>query len=91
MYQLVVTSHFERQLARFQRAHPELRRRIAQTLRGLEQDPLQPHLRLHPLSGQLAGLHAVRVTHAYRIVLTIRISEREITLLSIGSHDEVYR
>ena len=91
MYQLIVTSHFERQLARFQRAHPELRRRIAQTLRDMEQDPHQPHLRLHPLSGQMAGLHAVRVTHAFRIALTLRISEREITLLNIGSHDDVYR
>jgi mRNA-degrading endonuclease YafQ of YafQ-DinJ toxin-antitoxin module len=91
MYQLIVTRHFERQLSRFQRAHPELRRRIAQTLRDLEQNPFQPQLRLHALSGQLAGLHAVSVTYAYRIVLTLRLSEREIVLLSIGSHDEVYR
>ena len=91
MYQLIATRHFERQLARFERAHPELRRRIAQALLDLEHDPFQPHLRLHALSGQLAGLHAVNVTYAYRIVLTLRISEREITLLNIGSHDEVYR
>lgn len=91
MYQLTVTRRFERQPARFERAHPELRRRIAQTLRDLEQDPFQTHLRLHALSGQLAGLHAVNLTYAYRIVLTLQISEREITLLNIGSHDEVYR
>ncbi|MDQ3547950.1 MAG: Uma2 family endonuclease [Chloroflexota bacterium] len=91
MYQLITTSHFEWQLARFQRSHPELRRRIAQTLVELERDPFQPHLHLHPLAGRLAGLHAVSVTYAYRIVLTIQVSEREITLLNIGSHDEVYR
>jgi mRNA-degrading endonuclease YafQ of YafQ-DinJ toxin-antitoxin module len=91
MYQLIATRHFERQLVRFNRAHPELRRRVAQALLDLEHDPLQPHLRLHALSDQLAGLHAVSVTYAYRIVLTLRISEREITLLNIGSHDEVYR
>jgi mRNA interferase YafQ len=91
MYQLISTRHFERQLARFERAHPELRRRVAQALRDLEHDPFQPHLRLHALSGNLAGLHAVSVTYAYRIVLTLQISEREITLLNIGSHDEVYR
>ena len=91
MYQLITTRHFERQLARFERAHPELRHRIAQALIDLEQDPFQPHLRLHALSGQLAGLHAISVTFAYRIVLTLQLSEREITLLNIGSHDEVYR
>jgi len=75
--------------ARFERAHPELRRRIAQALLDLEHDPFNPHLRLQALSGELAGLHAVSVTHAYRIVRTLRLSEREIVLLNIGSHDEV--
>ena len=55
MYQLIVTNRFERQLSQFQRAHSALRRRIAQTLIDLEQDPFQPRLRLHALSGPLAG------------------------------------
>jgi mRNA-degrading endonuclease YafQ of YafQ-DinJ toxin-antitoxin module len=91
MYQLFSTRQFERQLARFERAHPELRPRVGQELRDLEHDPFQPHLRLHALSGNLAGLHAVSVTYAYRIVLTLQISECEIALLNIGSLDEVYR
>ena len=39
----------------------------------------------------LEGLHAVSVTHAYRITLTLRVTKKEIVLLDIGSHDEVYR
>jgi mRNA-degrading endonuclease RelE of RelBE toxin-antitoxin system len=39
----------------------------------------------------LEGLHAVSVTHAYRITLTLRVTTKEIVLLDIGSHDEVYR
>jgi mRNA-degrading endonuclease YafQ of YafQ-DinJ toxin-antitoxin module len=31
------------------------------------------------------------VDYDNRIVLTIQVSEREITLHDIGSHDEVYR
>jgi mRNA-degrading endonuclease YafQ of YafQ-DinJ toxin-antitoxin module len=33
----------------------------------------------------------VSVDYDNRIVLTIQVSEREITLHDIGSHDEVYR
>ncbi len=90
-YVLVPTRHFDRQAERFRRAYPELRRRLASVLRDLETDPHQPHLRLHSLRGQLAGLQAVSVTYAYRLVLTIQVTEREVILLDIGSHDEVYR
>lgn len=90
-YRLVTTSRFDRRSARFRRAHPELKSRLASVLGDLAMDPFQPHLRLHPLRGQLDGLHGVSLTYAYRIVLTLRITEQEIILLDIGSHDEVYR
>lgn len=90
MLVLVRTSHFDRRLARFARMHPELRPRLAQVFRDIESDPFQPHLRLHPLSGDLAGLYAVSVTFAYRITLTLRLTAGEIILLDIGTHDEVY-
>ena len=88
---LVASRHFRRRLARFEPSHPELRTRIARVLRDLEADPFQPHLRIHPLHGDLEGVHAVSVTHSYRLTLTLRIVEGEIVLLDIGSHDEVYR
>jgi len=90
-YSLVATAAFERRLARFRRLHPELRTRLARLLRDLEVDPFQPHLRLHALQGELAGLHAVRLTRSQRLTLTLRLSEQEIVLLDIGTHDEVYR
>ncbi len=45
-------------------------------------------LRLHNLGGKLEGMQAVGITHSYR--LTLRITEREVILLDIGTHDEVY-
>lgn len=90
MYQLTWTSHFTRAARKFSQQHPNLRPRLATILRDLETDPAQPHLKLHPLRGALQGLHAVRVTHRYRITLTLKITEQEIILLDIGSHDEVY-
>jgi mRNA-degrading endonuclease YafQ of YafQ-DinJ toxin-antitoxin module len=91
MYDLIETPHFERRLAKFRRAHPDLKRRIIQAFADLRADPFQPRLRLHALQGQLAGFHAVSVTYEYRIVITLQITEREIVLIDIGSHDEVYR
>lgn len=91
MYALVTTSHFDRRAAKFTRTHPELKKHLAKVLRDLESDPFQPYLRLHALKGALEGLHAVSVTKAYRMTLTLRVSKKEIILLDIGTHDEVYR
>jgi len=56
----------------------------------LRADPFEPSLRLHPLTGKLQGMQAVSMTYSYRITLTLQITEHEILLLDIGSHDEVY-
>ena len=90
MYQLVWTARFTRTAKKFAQTHPDLRQRLARVLRDLENDPLQPHLRLHPLKGKMQGLHAVSVTYSYRISLTLKVTEKEIILIDIGSHDEVY-
>lgn len=91
MYELVTTSQFDRRLRKFVRSHSDLRQRLAQVFRDLERDPFQPYLRLHPLRGPLEGLHAVRVTHSYRLIILLEPAERRITLLDIDGHDEVYR
>lgn len=91
MFRLVTPQQFLRQARRFLKKHPDLRPRFAQLLEDLQRDPFQPHLGLHPLTGKLSGCHAVRLTHSYRVTLTLLITEHEIVLLDIGSHDEVYR
>ena len=90
MYRLVWSSRFSRSAKRFSQSHPELRQRFAQVLRDIENDPLQPHLRLHPLKGRMQGFHAVSVTYSYRITLTLKVTEKEIILHDVGAHDEVY-
>ncbi|MFO7765546.1 MAG: type II toxin-antitoxin system mRNA interferase toxin, RelE/StbE family [Pelovirga sp.] len=91
MYAIVTPEQFLRQARKFFRKHPELQSRFSGVVEALQSDPFQPQLALHPLSGKLAGLHAVRLTYSYRITLTLLVSEREIILIDIGSHDEVYR
>ena len=91
MYRLVWTAAFTRSAERFVQQHPELRAKLAAVLHDLESDPFQPQLKYHLLSGKLKGFQAVSVTYGYRIVLTLEVTDKEIILLDIGSHDEVYR
>jgi len=91
MYDLVWTAGFTRAAKKFVDQHRDLRTKLSATLRDLEIDPFQPHLRYHHLTGKLKGIQAVSITHSYRITLTVMITDKEIILLDIGSHDEVYR
>jgi addiction module RelE/StbE family toxin len=91
MYTLIWTAGFTRAAKKFAEHHPELRVKFSSILRDLEIDPFQPHLKYHHLTGKLKGIQAVSITHRYRITLTVLITDKEIVLLDIGSHDEVYR
>ena len=91
MFELLRTPQFERRLQRFVRLHPTLRQRLGDALRALAEDPFQPRLGLHALSGELEGLYAVRVTFSYRLIILLDAGRSEITLINIGSHDELYR
>jgi mRNA-degrading endonuclease YafQ of YafQ-DinJ toxin-antitoxin module len=88
MYAVVTPLQFLRQARKFFKQHPDLRPRFAKVLGDLQQDPFQSHLELHALSGKLTGCYAVSLTYSYRITLTLMVSEKEIILLDIGSHDE---
>jgi len=87
---LVATAFFERRARKFLTKHPDLRPRFIETMEQLRSDPFEPGLRLHALSGKLQGMQAVSLTYSYRITLTVQVTEHEILLLDIGSHDEVY-
>ena len=91
MYALIWTPRFTRSAKKFTQHRSELKTMFANTLRDLERDPFQPHLKYHQLGGKLKGIQAVSLTDSYRITLTVVISDKEIILLDVGSHDEVYR
>ncbi len=91
MFTIVTTEYFLRRSRKFLKKHPDLRRRYAEIIDDLKEDPFAPHLAYHPLSGKLKGSQAVRITESYRITLTIILTERQVILLDIGSHDEAYR
>ena len=90
-FSLVWTATFERTARKFLRRHPNLKGIFEDVLRQLETDPRVPRLRLHPLKGRHKGKHAASLTYEHRIVLILRMKEKEIVLLDVGTHDDVYR
>ncbi len=90
MYSISTSEYFINVSRKFFRKHPELKEKFVSIFNALSDDPFQKHLKLHPLKGELKGLFAVSLTYSYRITLTFQLSKNNITLLDIGSHDEVY-
>ena len=90
MYTIKQTAFFARAFRSFARRHPELREATREALNMLQIDPFAPSLRLHALSGRLAGKQAVSINYAYRIVLCVEVTDHEVILHNIGTHDEVY-
>ncbi|MBN1363779.1 MAG: type II toxin-antitoxin system YafQ family toxin [Syntrophaceae bacterium] len=89
-YTLVWTDTFSRTARKFLRRHPELTGLFKDILQLLETDPHAPRLHLHPLKGKHQGKHSVRINYEYRIVLILRVTDKDVIILDVGSHDEVY-
>ncbi len=90
-YTLIFTDSYKKRARRFAQKHPELKEPYRKTLELLAYNPFHPSLRTHSLSGKLSGLHSVSINLSYRITLEILIIEKEIILINVGSHEEVYR
>jgi mRNA-degrading endonuclease YafQ of YafQ-DinJ toxin-antitoxin module len=64
-----------------------LRQQYLKTLQLLEANPYHPSLRLHALSGRLAGVHSVSINLSYRITLELLIQDERIIPVNVGDHD----
>jgi mRNA-degrading endonuclease YafQ of YafQ-DinJ toxin-antitoxin module len=89
-YQLLFTDDYTRRALRFLKRHPALKSQYTKTLALLEANPHHPSLRLHALSGRLAGLHSVSINLSYRITLELLIQDQQIIPINVGDHDAVY-
>jgi toxin HigB-1 len=89
-YRLVFTAQYEKRAQRFLKRHPDLESNYLKSLRLLEANPFHPSLRLHRLSGRLAGPYSVSITLSYRITLEFLIMDEEIVPVDVGDHDTVY-
>ncbi len=89
-YNLIYTNSYIKRASKFVKKHPDLISQYEKTLKLLEIDPKHPSLRFHSLKGKLKDLHSVSINISYRITLEFMILKKEIILVNVGHHDEVY-
>ena len=89
-YTLIYPESYIKRARKFLRKHPEIHGQYRKTLELLELNPKHPSLRLHDLEGRLKGMSSVSINMSYRIVLEFEIKEKEIMLINVGNHDQVY-
>ncbi len=89
-YKIIYTDSYINKAKRFVKKHPELVTQYEKTLKILENDPHHPSLRLHQLKGKLKDLYSISINISYRITLEFYLKDKEIVLVNVGHHDEVY-
>lgn len=94
MRKLVWGRTFLRAYRKAVRKHPHLEVVMEDTLDLLLSDPFHPSLETHKLKGKLAGSWACSAGYDLRIVFDFcpgeRSGQKDILLIDIGTHDEVY-
>ena len=89
-YRLIYTDSYIKRARRFLKKHPDLVSQYEKTLKILEINPQHPSLRLHQLKGRLNKLHSISINISYRITLEFYFNDKEIILVNVGHHDDVY-
>ena len=89
-YRLIYPDSYNKRAKKFLNKHPEIIKQYKKTLELLELNPHHPSLRLHSLSGRLEGLSSVSINISYRIAVDLMIKNKEIILVNIGTHDQLY-
>lgn len=90
MFEIIRDDKFIKTTKKFLKKHPNLVDKFKQTILKLENNPFEPSLKLHKLQGNLDKFHAVRLTYEYRIVLILVVCDKQIVIIDIGTHDDVY-
>ena len=89
-YQITFTDEYDKRALQFLKRHPNVEKQYVKTLELLALNPHHTSLRLHALSGRLAGMHSVSINLSYRIKLELIIHDQEIIPVDVGDHAAVY-
>ena len=92
---VVWSKGFKRSFNKIIKKNPRLKSKIFKVLKLLANDPFNPSLKSHKLSGNLDGLWSCSVAYDCRIIFSFseegEFLEIIILLIDIGSHDQVYK
>jgi addiction module RelE/StbE family toxin len=86
---ILTTKYFDKSLLNFIKSHNNLRNKTLNLIDRLSKDPFVLKNKTHKLSGNLSGMYSASIDNKYRIVFLI--GTEAITLINIGSHNDVYK
>ncbi len=89
-YKLIYTDSYMKRAKKFIKKHPDLISQYEKTLKILELNPYHPSLKIHKLIGNLKDLCSISINVSYRVTLELYIIDKEIILVNVGHHNDVY-
>jgi len=89
MTEVAYASSFKRAYKRRIGSDPQRKARFLSKLSAFQNDPFDPQLRTHKLSGRLSDLWSFSVEYDLRIIFYFSSQDKAV-LIDIGTHDEVY-
>ncbi len=89
MIEIVPTSGFRKAFKRKVRGNKNLEARFRNRVAIFQENPFDPRLKTHRLSGQLQGLWSFSIDHDVRVIFSFVDPSRAL-FVDIGTHEEVY-
>ncbi len=89
MIKVAFSQAFERSFRKRLKHDDKLQEKFWQKLEYFIQEPFDPRLKTHKLTGQLKDLWSFSVEFDVRVIFYF-VDEFNAVLMDIGSHDEVY-
>ena len=89
-WEIVYTEQYNKKIAKFIKRHPDVLSQYQKTLELMSLNPHHPSLRLHELKGKFEGLSSISINTKYRITLEMIVTPKEIILINVGDHDQIY-
>lgn len=79
---------FEKQ---YRKCTPKLQNKILEAVEDFKQNPYELRLRNHPLHGGMQGQRSFSVTGDIRIIFHQENNYQRVTMLDVGTHNQVYK
>jgi len=89
MVNLVWDQAFKRKYKKKFSTNIDLKKNFWEAMSSFSQNPFDPKLRTHKLTGKLKGLWSFSVSYDCRVIFRF-INDRDVLLIDIGNHDEIY-
>jgi len=89
-WEIVYTEQYNKKVAKFIKRHPDVLSQYQKILELMSLNPHHPSLRLHELKGRFEGLSSISINTKYRITLEMIVTPKEIILINVGDHDQIY-